>query len=163
MAEAYFLRVLAGYFGFPIILTVAFTLLLFWICRYFSNTALVQGPARNQPPAVPPRNLNLRTIATAALLFLLAPAWGLDSDCNAKQVKKQFKKLLDIIHTCNVSNDGLHEFRRGLCDPVLDKDNGLLDHENWNFETGLKIAFGFGFILVLLVLGIGYYRKKQQS
>ena len=85
MATEDFVKMLAGYFGFPFVLTVAFALLLFWICKYFKTNAITRGPDPNhqlyqppvQPPAIPARNLNLRQMAAAAIFLLLIPSVNL--------------------------------------------------------------------------------------
>ena len=72
MAEAQFIKALTGYFGFPLIITVAFVLLMFWICRYFNNNAQYQQNAQQgrAPPPLPMRNIQ-NAIVTA--LFLAYP------------------------------------------------------------------------------------------
>ena len=160
MAEVQFLRALAGYFGLPLILIVVFTLLLFWICRYFGNNALVQGPVHNAPNAMAPRNVNLRHVAVATTLLLLVPTWGLSPECDSATLRKRFKKLLDGIHACDESaTHGLYELRRALCDPIFDNATTT----TWLTNYGLHILMIVCCSVAVIVLCVLCYRKRQQS
>lgn len=169
MAEVQFLRALAGYFGFPFLFTVAFALLLFWICRYFGQNALTQAPGPNpimrQGHPVP--NLNLRNVATATLLILLVP-FGLsgrppraEASCDAKIVKRQFQKVLESIKACNEDVTGLSEFRKGLCDPVFDSPVQQVDPVSfWTSPNGFKILAVIGIILIVVMLACRYRNRR---
>ena len=111
------LKVLASYFGFPIFLTIAFVLLIFWFCRFFrANEVLrLQDPDRDQN-IVRARGLNLGPMTAAVLLFLIIPVVnGLSEEECTELFRKHFKKLKYALETCTVPSGEFYALRNGMC------------------------------------------------
>ena len=111
------LKVLASYFGFPIFLSIAFVLLIFWFCRFFrANEVLrLHDPDRDQN-VVRARGLNLGPMAAAVLIFLIIPVvHGLSEEECTELFRKYFKKLENAFKTCAVPSGEFYALRNGMC------------------------------------------------
>ena len=108
MAEAQFIKALTGYFGFPLIITVAFVLLLFWICKYFNNNAQYQQNTQQGrvPPALPLRRIQ-NAIVTA---FILAyPLFVVAAEETSPSTADNYETL----PSNRIANRGSHHHNRG--------------------------------------------------
>ena len=168
MAETKLLRVLSAYFGFPIILTVAFVLLLFWICRYFGSNALNQAQNRGAPaqPPVPIRNLNLRNLTATMIMLLLVPLGFSDtselpSDCDPKAITKNLKRFQTAVKTCKLENLGLSDIRKAMCDPLFYPEDAS-DTTEW-LSNKYQLALGTSCLALIILIVIIIFKKRRQT
>ena len=128
MVAVKFVQTLAGYFGFPVLLTVVFTLLIFWLCRVFRNEVVTEIPDPRRPP-VPPRAgvplhpLNVRNVA--ALIFLCLSfqlvmttpesAMTKPEACDGIRVERAINRVIAELKACLVEADYIEDIRDALC------------------------------------------------
>ena len=129
MTEVRFLKALAGFYGYPIIMIVCFVLLIFWLCRIFNNNALVDLPENNPRPrdarpAVPPRQIPLRNLATIALLFIvchIAGTRGVSAENSTEKsclvdVRTRIKQLGFTLKRCTKETVTLESITMAVCE-----------------------------------------------
>ena len=73
MIDGHFLGVLANYFGFPMIATIGFILVLLWLCRVFRSSAITNVTNETEMTNTPHRNRRLPRISSITLVLLLVP------------------------------------------------------------------------------------------
>ena len=161
MVGSGFLKVLASYFGFPIFLTIAFVILIFWFCRFFkANEVLrLQDPPRNEVvrPEVPRRGINLGQIVATVVFFLIFPTLNaMTPDECGDSIKRYFSRIKKTFETCNAPTDEFYLIRDSLCSafPVQDK-------LCYSLEDMIPIIWAV--IIILLVTTFAYILLRQRQ
>ena len=156
-----FLKVLASYFGFPIFLTIAFVILIFWFCRFFrANEVLrLQDQPRNNEgrPEVPQRGINLgRIVATTFFFLLFSTVNAMTPEECGDSIKRYFSKIKRTFESCNAPTDEFFLIRDSLCSafPVQAK-----------LFYALKdmIPIIWAVIIILLVTTFAYILLRQRQ
>ena len=170
MGESYFLKVLASFYAFPILMIVVFAFLIFWLCRIFQNNAITRFPdgqaqqAVARPP-IPQRQIPLRTLGAIAF-FLIFCHFGdtngvcaTDSALNRSclpETRSRLKQLGFTLKKCTKNSISFETILASLCTEKT-------------FNPGeecytLKDLYPIFFSLILLVLLLGttiiFFRKK---
>lgn len=153
-----FLKVLASYFGFPIFLTIAFVILIFWFCRFFkANEVLrLQAQPRNNDavrPAVPPQGINLGHMVATVLIFLIFPAiTAMTPDECGDSIKRYFNRIKKTFESCDVPTEEFYLLRDGLCNafPVQEKFCYSLDDMIPIILAVITVLLATAFVYVLL-------------
>lgn len=163
MVGSGFLKVLASYFGFPIFLTIAFVILIFWFCRFFkANEVLrLQDPPRNNEvvrPEVPQRGINLGQMLATVLFFLIfSTVNAITPDECGNSIKRYFSKIKKTFEICDAPTDEFYLVRDSLCSvfPVQDK-------LCYSLEDMIPIIWAVIILLLVATLAYILIRQKQR-
>ena len=158
-----FLKVLASYFGFPIFLTIAFIILIFWFCRFFkANEVLrLQDQPRNNDfarPAVQPHGMNLGQMAAAVLIFLIFPAvTAMTPEECGDSIKRYFNKIKKTFESCDAPTEDFYLLRDGLCGafPVQEKFC-------YSLYDIIPIIFAVITVILAIILVYVLLRRRQE-
>ena len=173
MGESHFLKILASFYAFPILMMVVFAFLIFWLCRIFQNNAITRFPDGHaqQPlarPQVPPRQIPLRTLAAIALFIIFghfgdsngvrAADIGVNRSC-VPEFRSRMKQLGFTLKKCTKNSVSFGTIVGSLCN-------------DWSFNPSeecytLKDLYPIFFLLILLVLMLAvtilFFRNKLQK
>ena len=163
MVGSGFLKVLASYFGFPIFLTIAFVILIFWFCRFFrvNEVLRLQDPPRNNEvvrPEVPQRGINLGQMVATVIFFLAFPTVNaITPDECSNSIRRYFSKIKRTFETCNAPTDEFFLIRDGICTafPVQDK-------LCYSLDDMIPIIFAVITVILAMILVYILLRRRQE-